>query len=62
MKMLGDLGLVEPSLYRPRFEALLAAPERSRDWLLLWPTLAIEAFARWHWDVRSTEKRGTVRA
>lgn len=40
-----DLGLVEPALFRPAFEALANDPLEG-DWLGVWPLLAVEAFLR----------------
>ena len=40
-----ELGLVEPALFRPAFEALAKDPLEG-DWLGVWPLLAVEAFLR----------------
>ncbi len=61
MRLSADLGLVEPASYRRHFEAVLAAGERSPDWLAIWPALAVEAFARARWG-EGRMKEGTWRA
>jgi hypothetical protein len=53
MRMLGDLGLVDPPRYRRHFEDVLAKGAASRDWLAVWPALSVEAFARSRWDASS---------
>jgi asparagine synthetase B (glutamine-hydrolysing) len=52
MKMMGDLGLVDPPAYRSHFATVLAAGGKSIEWLAIWPALAAEAFARWRWSAR----------
>jgi asparagine synthase (glutamine-hydrolysing) len=49
MRMLGQLGLVDPQGYRPHFEAVLAAGGATFDWMAVWPALAVEAFVRRQW-------------
>jgi len=58
MKMLGDMGLVCPQTYRRHFEALIAAGGESRNWLPLWPALAVEAFVRSQWGDLGRKHRG----
>lgn len=44
-----DLGLVEPAVFQPAFDALARDPEGGLapgDWLGVWPILAVEAFLR----------------
>ncbi len=46
MTALGDLGLVQPARYRPRYEAFARNPETPNDWSELWPAIGIEAFVQ----------------
>ena len=44
---LGDLGLIEPSVFRAEFDAFEADLEgHPEGWIRLWPVLACEAFVR----------------
>jgi hypothetical protein len=54
MRMLGELGLVDPVRYRRHFEMLLSDGVASSDWLAVWPALAVEAFVRAQWDARES--------
>jgi len=49
MRMLGDLGLVDPTSYRRCFDDLLSGARD--DWARMWPPLAVEAFVRSRWGV-----------
>jgi hypothetical protein len=55
MTMLGDLGLVDPPLYRRHFEAVVSAGRQSLDWLAIWPALAVERFLRLRWAAHLDE-------
>jgi asparagine synthase (glutamine-hydrolysing) len=47
-RTLGDLGLVEPRASLANFDALARSPKNGRLWTMMWPVLAVEAFAAQH--------------
>jgi asparagine synthetase B (glutamine-hydrolysing) len=60
MRMLGDLGLVYPPKYRQHFEAVMAAGGESREWMAVWPALAVEAFVRSQWGSSAGKESWTA--
>jgi hypothetical protein len=55
MRMLGDLGLVDPPLFGRHFEGVLSDGEKSPAWLAVWPALTVEAFLRAQWGNGASE-------
>jgi hypothetical protein len=55
VRMLADLGLVEPGPFRAHFEAVKEHP-LDIGWRSMWPVLATEAFLR-EYDARATAPR-----
>jgi asparagine synthetase B (glutamine-hydrolysing) len=49
VRMLADLGLVEPRRFRPFFDSFALPPRGDTNYLYLWKILSIEAFLR-QWD------------
>jgi hypothetical protein len=46
VKALGELGLVDPAMYRRRFDAFARNSIQSIEWSELWPPLAVEAYVQ----------------